>query len=297
MRESIYRYLAVAIVCILIQFQVFAETPAHQRLINLSHTSNTRDLGGYTTADGQQVKWGLLYRSDSLAELDEGDIDIVEALGVTTVVDFRAESEREGAVDQLPVQDPPIDYQVVSVNNPALDVKALGRKVFSGELNEMELEDLLDRSAYIDDPRLRDSWGGWLRSLAQPGALPQLFHCTAGKDRTGFAAALVLLALGVERDQVMEDFLASNHYLGADIEAGVARIQQHSNEPLSEELIRQVLGVSPSSLEGAIATMEARYGSVQGYLEQGLGLDEETQRVLRALLLEDRATEPSATSH
>ena len=286
-RKTVFCGFGLLATCLLLHFQAFADQAGYERLVPLAHTSNTRDLGGYTTPGGQRVKRGMLYRSDSLAELDQADLDTLASLELVTVVDFRSESEREQAADRLPQQTPPIDYRVVNVNNPALDVKALGRKVYSGELNEAELEALLDRSSYIDDPQLRESWGGWLRSLAEPGALPQLFHCTAGKDRTGFAAAIVLLSLGVDHDQVMADFLASNDYLAVNIHAGVAKIQQHSVQPLDEQLIAQVLGVSPVSLHSAIAAMEARYGSVQGYIEHGLGVDKAMQQRLRELLLED----------
>lgn len=84
----------------------------------------------------------------------------------------------------------------------------------------------------------------------------------------------------------MADFLSSNDYLGANIAAGVAKIQQYSGEPLDEELLAQVLGGSPTSLEGAIAAMEASYGSVEAYIEHGLGVDKASQQRLRELLLE-----------
>jgi protein-tyrosine phosphatase len=258
-----------------------------QRQLPLEHASNARDLGGYATVDGRKVKWGMLFRSGSLAELDPADVAVVADLGLSRVTDFRSESEREQAADRLPEQNPAIDYRVVNVNNPVLDVKALGQKVYAGQLTDAELRSLLDRSSYIDDPQLRHAWGNWLRGLAEPGALPQLFHCTAGKDRTGFAAALVLMTLGVEREQVMEDFLLSNYYLADRIESGVEKISQYSSSPLDEDLLAQVLGVSSASLEGAITAMEARYGSVEDYIESGLGVDKATQQRLRDLLLEE----------
>lgn len=266
---------------------VYGESLAQQRLLPLASTSNTRDLGGYSNGQGQRVKSGMLYRSDSLAHLDLADLETLAGLRLASVADFRSQSEREGAEDRLPEQVPPIDYRVWNVNNPALDIRELGRRVKSGELNNGELEALLDRTSYIDDPDLRAAWGDWLHGLAEPGALPQLFHCTAGKDRTGFAAALVLMTLGVERDQVMEDFLLSNHYLATQIEAGVARVRQYSGDSLDPALLAGVLGVSARSLKGAIAAMESRYGSVQGYIESGLGVDMETRQRLRELLLED----------
>lgn len=258
---------------------------AGQRELLLNTTLNSRDLGGYVGADGRQVKWGVLYRSDSLAHLDDVDQRRLQALGLVRITDFRSESERLEAPDQLPQQSPAIDYRTLAINDPAVDVAALGRRFYAGDLSSEELLALTDRSAYVYDNSLREGWGQWLRSLAEPGALPQLFHCTAGKDRTGFAAAIVLLTLGVSREEVMVDFLLSNEYLARKIEANLKRIQANSASDIDPELLRQVLGVSPSSLEGAFEAMEQEYGSVDGYIEHGLGVDKATREKLQALLL------------
>jgi len=260
--------------------------PAHQRLLPLSNTLNSRDMGGYTTADGRMVKWGMLFRSDSLANLDEADLAYLEKLQLSAVTDFRGDSERAEAPDRLPQQSPAIAYRTLAINNPAVDVAELGRKFYSGQLSQAELVALTDRRGYINDAAISHMWGQWVRDLAEPGALPHLFHCTAGKDRTGFAAAIVLLTLGVSRDDVMQDFLLSNEYLAAKIEDNVQKIQAHSAAEVDADVLRQVIGVSPKSLEGAIQAMEANYGSIDGYIEQGLGIDGATRLKLQELLLE-----------
>ncbi|PLW69703.1 tyrosine-protein phosphatase [Pseudohalioglobus lutimaris] len=257
-----------------------------QRLLPLRHAANARDLGGYANAEGRTVKWGMLYRSDSIANLDARDLGVLHELQLSVVTDFRSVQEREGARDRLPQQDPAIVYRTVAVNNPGLDVAELGRRVYAGDITNDELLALLDRRAYVTDPALRAAWGNWLRSLGEPGALPQLFHCTAGKDRTGFAAAIVLLALGVPRESVMDDFLLSNHFLSARIEEGVARIQANTNGGLDPDVLAQVIGVSASSLEDALTEMALRYGSVDGYIRDGLGIDEATRVRLQQVLLE-----------
>lgn len=257
-----------------------------QRLLPLRHAANARDLGGYMTTDGRKVKWGALYRSDSIAELDAHDLDVLRQLELSVVTDFRSVQEREGAQDRLPQQSPAIVYRTVAVNNPVLDVAELGRRVYSADISNDELLALLDRRVYVTDPALRTAWGNWLRSLAEPGALPQLFHCTAGKDRTGFAAAIVLLALGVPREMVMDDFLLSNHFLSARIEEGVSRIQANTDAAFDPGVLAQVIGVSASSLENALMEMEARYGSVDGYIRDGLGIDDATRVLLQQALLE-----------
>ena len=260
--------------------------PEKSRLLPIENTRNTRDLGGYSTADGRHVKWNLLFRSDNLAALNETDLSYLGQLQLATVTDLRSDSERRQAPTRLPRQSPPIQYQTLDINNPEVDVAALGRKFYSGELSETELLALTDRTEYINNTALSRIWGQWVADLAKPGALPHLFHCTAGKDRTGFAAALILLTLGVSKDEVMEDFLLTNQVLASHIEATVNKIQAHSAEPVDPDVLRQVIGVTPNSLEGAFEAMEAQYGSIQLYIEQGLGIDKQTQSKLRELLLE-----------
>lgn len=256
------------------------------RAVPLNSTLNTRDLGGYTGEGKRRVRWGLLYRSDSLAHLDDADLTSVAALQLATITDFRSQSERDAAPDRLPQQSPAIAYRTLAINNPAVDVEALRSKFYTGELTPDELAALTDRTAYIYNDRLRENWGLWLKSLAEPGALPQMFHCTAGKDRTGFAVALVLLTLGVSKEDVMQDFLLSNDYLAPKIDRYLQQILANSPEGVDEQLLREILGVSPDSLEGAFAAMEANYDSIDGFIEQGLGIDATTRTKLQALLLE-----------
>jgi protein-tyrosine phosphatase len=261
-------------------------TLPNRRLIPLNNTLNFRDLGGYSTADGRRVKWKMLFRSDSLAHLDDVDLAYLEQLQLSAVTDFRSDSERAESPDRLPQQSPAIAYRTLAINNPAVDVAELGRKFFSGQLTEAELLQLTDRRGYINDLEISRMWGLWVRSLVEPGYLPQLFHCTAGKDRTGFAAAIVLLTLGVPREDVMQDFLLSNEYLAAKIEENVHKIQAISANQINVDVLRQVLGVSPQSLVGAIQAMEAKYGSIDGFIEHGLGIDAATRMKLQTLLLE-----------
>ena len=259
---------------------------ADPRLLPLEGSANARDIGGYETVDGRSVRWGVLFRSGSLAELTDADVAYLGTLGLAAVTDFRSESERKGTPDRLPQQEPPIAYRTLSVTDPAIDVAELGRSVYAGELSEAELLSLTDRRAYVENPDMSRKWGTWVASLAKADNLPHLFHCTAGKDRTGFAAALLLLTLGVPQDQVMQDFLLSNEHLSTQIENGIKAIRANSSVDVSPEVLRQVIGVTPQSIDGAIASMIARFGSVDGFVERGLGIDAETRIRLQDLLLE-----------
>ena len=285
--------LIVTTLCWLTINQSYADssaTPSFQqeteRLVPLSGTLNTRDMGGYSLEDGRQVRWGLLFRSDDLASLEDADLIYLKSLGLASIADFRSHAERVAAPDQLPQQSPPINYRTWAVNDPTLNVIELREQIFSGRLSNAELMKLGNRDRYITDRMLSREWGNWLASIAEPGNLPHLFHCTAGKDRTGFAAAILLLTIGVSPDQVMQDFLASNRYLEDDIERNLEKIQSHSEYVTNPQVLRQILGVNPHSLKSAISTMESTYGSIDGFIEHGLGIDAKTRQRLRQLLLE-----------
>lgn len=256
------------------------------QLLALNNTRNTRGLGGYTTADGRRVKFGALYRADSLAKLDEADLAALAALELAAVTDFRSEVERTEAPDRLPEQTPPIDYRTLGINNPVLDVAEISRKLYAGELGSEELLALTDRRSYVKNTEISRQWGQWLASLVEPGQLPHLFHCTAGKDRTGFAAAIILLTLGVDEDQVMHDFLLTNTYLDEHIDAGIEVIQSHASAPIDKVAMRQVLGVAEHSMADAIQAMKDQYGSIDGFVAEGLGIDAPTRKKLQSLLLE-----------
>lgn len=243
-------------------------------------------MGGYSTSDRRSVKWGMLYRSDSIAKLSSADLATIKNLSLKAVTDFRSDTERTEALARLPYQSPAINYRTLAINNPAVDVAKLGRKFYSGQLTQDELLALIDRRAYVNNETLSNAWGEWIRDLARPANLPHLFHCTAGKDRTGFAAAMLLLTLGVPKETVMQDFMLSNQYLEEKIESNVVKIKASSKTDVDAKVLRQVIGVSPESLTGAFAAMETKYGSIDAYIEQGLGIDRTTREKLRSLLLE-----------
>ncbi|MEZ4331555.1 MAG: tyrosine-protein phosphatase [Myxococcota bacterium] len=274
------------------------ETPPSSeplRRIPLHGTLNTRDLGGYSTDDGRRVRWGLLFRSDDLSSLDDFDTRRLRSLGLRRITDLRTDDERRSAPDVLPVFDGAPTYRSLSMVVPGTDVRALVRRLYEGRLADEELRVLTDRRQFVRSPLLRARMGEWIRSLIEPDALPQLFHCTGGKDRTGIGAAFVLLALGVPRAQVMEDFLLSNRYLSPSIERTIERIARHAEKPIDEAGLRAVLGVDRHSLAQVFEAIDADYGSTERFLDRGLGVDADVRERLRARLLEshDRTLTPA----
>jgi len=131
-------------------------------------------------------------------------------------------------------------------------------------------------------PSALAAYGTLFRGIADESELPALYHCTTGKDRTGWATAVLLLVLGVPEDVVVEDYLLSNGYLRRRQEQLLRVFAQHGGDP---ERLEAMLGVKRQYLEAALAEMRSRYGDVEGYLADGLGLDADAPRLLRSIFL------------
>jgi protein-tyrosine phosphatase len=236
--------------------------------------------------DGREIKKGVLYRSDHLDKITKRDFERVVALGVKTIYDLRGEEERESYPQRLP--------EIVSVKVVSLPVFYQGldpyvtarRIVISGDVEEGEFHGLMIEAyrAYVLD--FRTQWSSLLKGLAEPGTLPALIHCTYGKDRTGVAVAIILRSVGVPQETVLEDYLLSNKFWESKTElySCLANCASCFRTPRSE--VRALMEVRPEYLEAAFAAIDEKYGSFEGYLYDGLGIDELTLQRLRSALLE-----------
>ena len=263
-----------------------AAPPQHPSRIEITGSRNLRDIGGYRTMDGKEIKKGVLYRSEYLSKISKRDTEELAALGLKTVYDLRGEEERERYPEWLP--------EIISVRVVTLPVFYQGldpwvtarRIIISGDVEEGEFHQLMIEAyrAYVLD--FRPQWSMLLNGLAEPGTLPALIHCTYGKDRTGVAVAIVLRSVGVPRDTVMEDYLLSNKFWESKTEvySCLANCASGFRTPRSE--VRALMEVRPEYLQASFTAIDEHYGSFDNYLDQGLGIDEQTLEKLRAALLQ-----------
>ena len=257
-------------------------TEQRPRRLALSGAVNFRDLGGYRGTDGRQVRWGRIYRSDSLAELSDADVQTLSALGLRTICDLRAESERKHKPNKPllvlePAGQPPRLHAFGFMPHGGEALIADTRK---GAITVAEIK---QRVAEIYRRFVVDQSATFARllHLIEADALPLLFHCTSGRDRTGFAAAVLLMALGVDRDQIMADYLLSDHYrrdLRFQVGSGV-----------DEALMHALTSAHPDYMAAAFEAIDQRWGSGDAYLRNGLGLDDGHLRRLRDALMESTA--------
>ena len=198
-----------------------------------------------------------LYRSDHLGALNADDAAQIQALGIRRVLDFRGVDERTSAACVLPdvtVHSLPIEPSVVQKLN---DIISTGRQLMPGDVVE-NMQDTYRGFVRDNTPRFAEFFAHLLAS-----GEPTVFHCTAGKDRTGFAAALLLRALDVPQDVVMHDYLLTNERL---------EMPAVSRYGLAPEVMAVLWRVQPEFLRASFDEADARYGSLDGYLRDGLGL-------------------------
>ena len=251
-----------------------------ERLFRLEGTLNFRDLGGYVGVDGRTVRWGRVFRSDALHGLTAADLERVASLGLRAVYDFRrsVECERQPTVlvDGVPIVR-------VCVGDDAEGGPELIDQILDGSLSEADDAFVVD--LYVE--MLRDAapvFGSLYTSLAAPDGLPALFHCTAGKDRTGLAAAMLLTVLGVTRDDVLDDYCLTNEYRSN------RRVEEL--RPMIEaagvdvEKVRPFLSARRPVLAGALDWLDEEHGGVEAYLTGPAGVAPATLDRLRTALLE-----------
>ena len=252
---------------------------------------NVRDIGGYRTAYGREVIRGRLFRGDSLRQLTHNDTERLEQLGLCTVIDFRTPGEilLSGPdrlpygveLAQLPVSGGDLGsiYELIASGDHDQQRRKLGDGRAASFMVEMN-------RAFVADGRQREGFGAALRLMCAAEKLPLLYHCTGGKDRTGWMTATVLTALGVPRELVLRDYLLSNDFhrtgytkLRLDlIKGGIVR---------DPELLRPILEQSATYLGAAFEEADRRYASFDRFLTRGLGVSDDLLDELRRALLGD----------
>lgn len=256
------------------------QSEEHRKIL-LDGTSNTRELGGYKTKDGKSLKWGVLYRSDKLSELTDPDQKYLTQLGIKTVIDFRSEEEKQNEPDQVPSNLKYIEMPIEADGAIRPKVEA----ILKGDLNEDVGAILVETNKeFISD--FSGVFKSFIESLVE-NQEPTLFHCTAGKDRAGFAAALVLLAVGVPEEIVIEDYMKTNKYTEETIQDYINKINLYSLGNVDAEILRPLLGVEERFIRAALDEIKLNYGNVESFIKDGLEIPDESIVELKNFLLTD----------
>jgi len=244
-------------------------TPA--RHLKLAGASCFRGLGGYPAKDGRTVRWRQIFRSNHLGHLTETDIEVLRPLGLKSAFDFRGAEERVAAMcglEEIAVHSLPVEPTVAAALRARL---ASGVALSSTDALEV-MRDSYRNYVRYNTPSFRALFEHLLEDRA-----PLVIHCTAGKDRTGFACALILHALDVPDDVIAEDYLLTNRFYRRDPTV---------SSDLPEEVRQALASVEASFLAAAFETIRAGYGNLETYFSEGLGLGVSERAELRARYLD-----------
>lgn len=289
MRKSAARIKKAVFMAIIVTVLFVLASPAFSnvRIIHLEGTTNTRDIGGYLTNDMETVRWGQIIRSDKLSRLTDNDFRKLEEMGVKTVIDLRTKKENKQSPTVWQGDNPPefFHFPVGDVNNDWFrSQRSMMRK--NRFTQEQSLEHMVEGYRMIADEGT-SSYQKLMEVVLDESNWPILIHCTAGKDRSGVAIALILEALGVEREIIMEEYLLTNKF--SRIEDKAAYLSKESkkssmgNRFPSASAWLPIVGVDAQMLEAFYASVDEDYGSMDAFLTE-LGVDQDARDALTASL-------------
>jgi protein-tyrosine phosphatase len=254
---------------------------AQERVARLQGGRNFRDLGGYETRDGRRLKWGRLFRSGSLSSLTQADWDVLMAHGIRAVCDLRTTQEREREPFMW-ADAPGLTYFARDYATSFAELRrAMTAQLPTGDAARAAMVAAFRNLPYEQAPAYR-------RLFVHLAAndLPMIFNCSAGKDRAGTAAALVLCALGVPRETIVEDFVLTDAV--GDLRQSMLRRADEasllSRQP--PEIADAILGAHPEYIDAALTVVESRHGSIEGYMREVLDLDGPALTRIRENLLD-----------
>ncbi len=250
---------------------------ASERLIPMENASNFRDLGGIPTKDGRVVKWGKIYRSGKLNNLSDKDLDYFNTLGINTVIDFRDDIEVEKDKSRFPT-----NREVKKVRTPIGDRSGNMQAQLKKQIRKAD-QDTFDSEKFVADvmrqfvDTFAYQYQPFLDLVAEEENAPLLYHCTAGKDRTGLGTGLVLAMLGVDQEVIYDDFMMSNYYRNKQINKTLRK----SSLVIKQRVVQPLVEVKESYIKTAFDAIDEKYGSIDNFLEKEYGLDAEKLEVIR----------------
>ena len=241
------------------------EIAYENRILPITGGYNFRDLGGIVTGDQKTIKPNLLIRTDEMSNLTETDLDLLASLNVKTIVDFRTEEERKTSKDKKPST---CEYEfhldIMAANmNAFLEKIQNGNSDFKTMMNDFYTDLVTSKNGILE-------YRNFFSILQNPKYNGIVYHCTAGKDRTGIATALILSALKVNWNIIEEDYLLSNNFLAKKYEHYIAE----------KPSLADIFLVNAEYLQNAFEVIEHKYYSVEDFLVDILHIDLDLMKII-----------------
>lgn len=259
-----------------------------RRIVDLEGGRNFRDLGGYRTEDGQQIKWGTIYRSGTPANLTANDIKKLSGLGIRTFCDLRANEEREAEPNPYIAANSDVEYWT---RDYRMDTGNLLGVLAGPDASAEKSRATMTEFYRVLPEEHADSYREMFKLLAD-GHTPLAFNCSAGKDRAGTAAALILTLLGVPREAILADYGLSDDIVDYRKEMTESAAKNPAYSALAElpwETVEPLLASDPAYLAAAFDAVSKKYGSVDAFIEKELQVTPQMKQAIRSKLLEPAA--------
>ena len=271
-----------------------AQAAAYNRhSIGMTGIGNARELGGYQTVDGHTVKFGKLLRCGKMVNATEEDkARLVNIYHLSKIIDFRTNTERTKDPDPVLCGIPSVHLSVLgdsmqkSVTNQFMvhDLDGLINLAENGMLDNMMVN--LNRMI-VTEPAAINAYKQFFQELLAADGKTVLWHCSAGKDRAGLGSALVLTALGVDRETVYADYLNTNYYYASDIQSQYNKVLKATGSKTIAGRVGTYEGVQEHWLKTAFDTIEKEYGSVDNFFHDQLSLSDSDLQALRDAYLQE----------
>jgi protein-tyrosine phosphatase len=232
------------------------------RKVNLQGAVNFRDLGGYATKDGKHVKWGKVYRSADMSKLTDADLAELMRRKITYDVDLRGHQESAQAPDRM---NPNTDYILCPAGSDSLNTWMKDIAKYKHNEGDSIITAFYGNTTYLAD-RYKPFFN---KLLAVPDDQSLVFHCTAGKDRTGIGAALFLYSLGVPYETIVSDYTASGYYRQAENKKSIDGMKMMG---INENVAKDMMAVKKQYLDATFDAIKKKYGSVDNFLKTQIGL-------------------------
>ena len=260
------------------------------RVVPLDGQSNFRDIGGYETTDGRTVKTGILYRSGELHALSDADVQVLDNLGIKTVVSFLIPKEIEArGADRLPED---CRQVLLPIEAGGGLVQVVGKARDTGDFSAVPA-DLNPKLHELATDEAREQYAALIREIITADGAPLAFHCSHGIHRTGTGTAIILSAVGVPWETVREDYLLSNALRQEEVGKRTEQLRQAAAKtfgiPPGEVDMTNINAfyiLEGSYIDGALTRIEEGYGGIDNYLTEGLGLSPEEIEALKYRLLD-----------
>lgn len=249
-----------------------------ERFIYIKGAYNVRDIGGYSTRDGGKIKWGTIFRSGKISHIKDSENEKMASMNLNSICDFRTMAEQEASPDVwLNLKE--INQYPFPVGEGRLDKLDWMKNAAKGTGKDSHLYKA-NRSYVLKNAH---RYRAFFEILLDERNYPLLYHCTAGKDRTGFATLLLLSALGVERKTIIEDYLLTNDYLDKFFWKEMDKVAARTG--LDVEKVKPILIASEVYLQGAYDAIEENFGTVNNFLQKEIGIGDKEIQQLKDILV------------